>query len=455
MTLNLHFAAVSHRGVVRKGNQDSVFAGKKLLAIADGMGGMAAGDLASAIVINTITRLETHADPDTDESTDPTDALADVVVESNRRLRNVVAADPSKEGMGTTLTALLFDGEWFSMIHIGDSRGYRLRSGSLEQITKDDTYVQLLIDDGRITEEEAERHPQRSMLLRALGAGEIEPAFKTMQAHLGDRFMLCSDGLSGVVPFARIEQSLLENDDPQAAADELLQLALDGGAPDNVTLLVADVVEEPVAAETVIAGAAADQLMAESDTAALPAQSPAESDIDDPFAQQATEPDETSAEEVEATEETTDEPEDKPRRRAGKVWAWIIGVLLILGLLAAGAAWYLQSQFYVGVSDEGNMAIYRGVPVEVAGVSASWLEIESQRSVDDATAEVRAELEAGISAEDLAQAEGILADLSDSSSHNDNLLPLCEVATDEEIDPDDEDDSSAQSDPITTNCRDD
>lgn len=448
MTLNLHYAAVSHRGIVRKGNQDSVFAGKKLLAVADGMGGMAAGDLASAIVINTITRLDTPEDSsDNEESDDQTDALADAALEANQRIADVVTSDPAKEGMGTTLTALLFDGEWFSMIHIGDSRGYRLRDERLEQVTKDDTYVQLLIDDGRITEEEAERHPQRSMLLRALAAGQIEPAFKTMQAQLGDRFMLCSDGLSGVVPFAMLQEIMIDESDPRAAADVLLQRALDGGAPDNVTVLVVDVVEEPVEQDSIIAGAAADQLNASADTATLPAARPADDpDADDPFDQT-----ENDDEDNDADEPDEDDARDDKKKRggSGKIWTWIIGVLLVVGLVAAGATWYLQSQFYVGTTEDGNIAVYRGLPGEFAGVEASWLEVDSNRHVDDATDDTRADLEDGISAGSLPEAQEILTDLTDEGPGNTNLIPLC-------VDPDEDAEDDEETDVVSPDdCRED
>ncbi|GAB3228717.1 hypothetical protein GCM10027447_21260 [Glycomyces halotolerans] len=405
MSLHLRYAAVSDRGVVRQGNQDSVYAGAHFIAVADGMGGMAAGDLASAIVVNTIARLDEPPPADS-----VADELADTVAEANRAIRHMVADDPSKEGMGTTLTALWFDGEWFNMVHIGDSRAYRLRDGGFEQITVDDTYVQMLVDEGRITAEEAERHPQRSLLLRALGASEVEPAFQTLRAVAGDRMLLCSDGLTGPVSDADIALTLQSAATPIEAVESLVTQALEAGAPDNVTVLIADVVEEdPGEQAPVIAGAAADARLAESDTAVLPAlkrrEEPEEETRDDPG----------------------DEAADEPRRRgrAGRVWRTVLGVFLVLLLVAAGGVWWLRTQYFIGVSEGGNISVFRGMPVEVAGVRAAWLEVESERAARDAVEEVRRDLDEGIVADGLDRAQAELAELVDPAPSNDMLLPLC------------------------------
>ncbi|HZE39435.1 MAG TPA: PP2C family serine/threonine-protein phosphatase, partial [Stackebrandtia sp.] len=261
MTLTLRYAAVSDRGLIRSGNQDSVIAGSRLIAVADGMGGMAAGDLASKIVITVLSRLD-----GVEPQGDLTVALADAVEEANSRIRDTVEENPQMEGMGTTLTAFLFQHNRLGMVHIGDSRAYRLREGRLTQVTKDDTYVQMLVDEGQLSPEEAENHPQRSLLLRALGSHEVEPTFATIEAVPGDRYLLCSDGLSSVVHDDTIEEALRTIPDPNEAVDRLLQLALRGGAPDNVTVLVADLVDGPVPPQgpPIIAGAAADNTAASS-----------------------------------------------------------------------------------------------------------------------------------------------------------------------------------------------
>ena len=407
MSLHLRYAAISDRGVVRQGNQDSVFAGSHFIAVADGMGGMAAGDLASAIVINTVARLDVPPPADS-----VVDELADAVADANRAIRRCVADDPQKEGMGTTLTALWFDGEWFNLVHIGDSRAYRLREGGFEQITVDDTYVQMLVDEGRITAEEAERHPQRSLLLRALGASEVEPAFQTIKGTVGDRLLLCSDGLSGPVADADIARTLQDAASPQEAAESLVQQALDNGAPDNVTVLIADVVaDHPGEQRQLIGGAAADARLAESDTAVLRAVKDQEEAADD------------------GGDAETEEPQPKARKQ-GRVWRTVLACLIVLALVAGGGTWWVRTQYFIGVSEAGNISLFRGLPFEVAGYRAAWVEVESERPAEDAVDEVEAELEAGMTADGLEDAESDLAELVDPAAANDNLDPLCAAAGD-------------------------
>src|SRR5437667_3609088 len=233
MTLTLRFAARSDRGLIRDGNQDSVYAGPRLLAVADGMGGMAAGDVASNIVIAGIAPLDEDV-----PGNDLVDSLRRAVDGANQQLRNTVDANPAMEGMGTTLTALLFTGSRFGLVHVGDSRGYLLREGEFNRITKDDTYVQMLVDEGRITEEEASTHHQRSLLTKALDGRDVEPDFSVREARVGDRYLICSDGLSGVVSGETIGDTLREYADPQQCVERLIELALRGGGPDNVTVIV-------------------------------------------------------------------------------------------------------------------------------------------------------------------------------------------------------------------------
>jgi len=406
MSLHLRYAAISDRGVVRQGNQDSVFAGPHFIAVADGMGGMAAGDLASAIVINTVARLDVPPPADS-----VVDELADAVADANRAIRRQVADDPQKEGMGTTLTALWFDGEWFNLVHIGDSRAYRLREGGFEQITVDDTYVQMLVDEGRITAEEAERHPQRSLLLRALGAAEVEPAFQTIKGVPGDRLVLCSDGLSGPVSDADIARTLQNAATPQEAAETLVQQALDAGAPDNVTVLVADVVtEDPGEQRQLIGGAAADARLAESDTAVLRAVKEAEHD---------------------GQTDGDAESEAQPKaRKQGRVWRTILATFIVLALVAGGGVWWARTQYFIGVSEAGNISLFRGLPFEVAGYRLAWLDIESDRPAADAVDSVESELESGITV-DGAAAEDELNAMVDAGAGNESLDPLCATATGE------------------------
>jgi protein phosphatase len=236
MTMTLRFAAVSDPGLIRSQNQDAVYAGPRLLAVADGMGGMAAGDVASDLVITELRGLDEAGGPD---------ALRGAVLAANRRVREAVEADPSREGMGTTLTALLLTGDQLLLAHIGDSRAYRLRDGALTQLTKDDTYVQMLVDQGAITADEASSHPRRALVTRAIQGQELDPVYRPLDLRPGDRYLVCSDGLSNVVSAETLADTLGGYPEPQACARRLVDLALRAGGPDNITAVVADAVAVP------------------------------------------------------------------------------------------------------------------------------------------------------------------------------------------------------------------
>src|SRR3982750_2780949 len=252
MTLTLRYAAQSDRGLIRDLNQDSLYAGPRLLAVADGMGGMAAGDVASNVVIAAMAPLDEDVPGDA-----LVDALRSAVETANQQLRDAVDANPALEGMGTTLTAMLFSGTRFGMVHVGDSRAYLLRDSDFVQVTKDDTYVQMLVDEGRISAEEASSHPQRSLLTRALDGRDIDPEYSVRQVLKGDRYLICSDGLSGVVSADTIAETLRDGADPQACVERLVQLALRGGGPDNITVVIADATDADIVEQAPIVGGAA------------------------------------------------------------------------------------------------------------------------------------------------------------------------------------------------------
>jgi protein phosphatase len=239
MTLKLRSAAVSHLGLVRSGNQDSLYAGQWLVVIADGMGGMAAGDIASTIAVEAMAPVDVAT---TDEAL--VGALDAAIDTAGARIRAAVAADPNREGMGTTLTALLLSvtGSCLALAHVGDSRAYLLRDGLLEQVTKDDTYVQLLVDEGVITAEQASSHPRRAVVTKAVQGDDIEPAYMTLLPRAGDRWLLCSDGLSNVVRDESLAEVLSAYRDLDECAHRLVDLALRAGGPDNVSVIVADLV---------------------------------------------------------------------------------------------------------------------------------------------------------------------------------------------------------------------
>lgn len=206
--------------------------------MADGVGGHAAGEVASATIIDALAPLG-----DSEPGYDLVGRLHEAVFEGNAAIARRVADDAGLQGMSTTLTAILFDGARYCLLNIGDSRTYLLRDGSLEQLTRDDSYVQLLVDQGHITQEAAGSHPQRNLVLQALtGEAVMEPAMTVHEARAGDRFMLCSDGLTDVVPQATLAEVLAAGE-PQECVDRLIAMAIDAGTRDNVTVVIADVVE--------------------------------------------------------------------------------------------------------------------------------------------------------------------------------------------------------------------
>jgi PPM family protein phosphatase len=250
VSLLLRYAARSDVGLVRSNNEDSVYAGARLLALADGMGGHAAGEVASQLAIAALAHLD-----DDEPGGDLLGKLDAAVRAGNSAIAGQVELDPELEGMGTTLTAILFAGNRIGLVHIGDSRGYLLRDGELTQITKDDTFVQTLVDEGRITREEAHSHPQRSLIMRALTGHEVEPTLIMREARAGDRYLLCSDGLSDPVSDETIRDAL-QIPDVSESAERLIELALRGGGPDNVTVVVADVVDNDYGqTQPILAGA--------------------------------------------------------------------------------------------------------------------------------------------------------------------------------------------------------
>ncbi|MGN6793801.1 MAG: PP2C family protein-serine/threonine phosphatase [Streptosporangiaceae bacterium] len=239
MSLALRYTVQSDVGLLREGNEDSAYAGPHLLAIADGMGGHAAGEVASAVAIATLAPLDTDT-----AGVDMLQALADAITDANTELKQIAEADPATEGMGTTLTALLWSGDEVALCHIGDSRAYLLRDGVFHQITHDHTLVQSLVDEGRLTPEAAASHPQRSLVMRALQSSvPAEPDLAMLKAKVGDRFLLCSDGLSDVVSDETVHKTLTQLSDLNEAVGQLIDLAIRSGGPDNITCVLADVID--------------------------------------------------------------------------------------------------------------------------------------------------------------------------------------------------------------------
>ncbi|MGW6616430.1 PP2C family protein-serine/threonine phosphatase [Streptomyces erythrochromogenes] len=415
MSLSLRFAAGSHKGMIREGNEDSGYAGPRLLAIADGMGGQAAGEVASSEVISTLVQLDDDV-PGSDILT----SLATAVQRANDQLRVMVEEDPQLEGMGTTLTALLWTGQRLGLVHVGDSRAYLLRDGVLTQITQDHTWVQRLVDEGRITEEEATTHPQRSLLMRALGSGDIvEPDLSIREVRAGDRYLICSDGLSGVVSHQTLEETLADYHGPRETVQSLIQLALRGGGPDNITCIVADVLDtdsgDTLAAQVsdtpVVVGAVAEnqhQLFDGGNAMQTPAgrasglgrQAPPPAGSFGPPGSgdasgygygdhgQGGGAGYGSFGEADGYDGGSgyEDTYDHPRRRRSKGRKWTtrtLTLLVVAGVIGGGlyAGWrWTQTQFYVGVKGE-HVALFRGIspklgPLELSKVETDRPDIE-------------------------------------------------------------------------------
>ena len=402
MTLTLRYAARSDRGLIRDGNQDSVYAGPRLLAVADGMGGMAAGDVASNIVIEALAPLDEDAPGDA-----PIDSLRSAVDLANQHLRETVDANPAMEGMGTTLTALLFSGTKFGTVHIGDSRGYLLRDGEFMQITKDDTYVQMLVDDGRISAEEASSHPQRSLLTRAMDGRDVDPEYAIRPAVPGDRYLICSDGLTAVVSAETIADTLREYVDPAECVERLVQLALRGGGPDNITVIVADVTDEDIVEQQPMVGGAAarDRGLTPSANGSTPASRAASLSGPRPAA---------------PTEEPEDVAPPAHRKRPLRTAIVLVVLIAILGGLIWGGWYYTQQQYYVGVNDTGQVVIYRGIPGKVAGLHLSSVYYEPAKPlrVEQLTLPNREKVKQGITVSSAAAARRTLDQLLDPASGN-------------------------------------
>ena len=256
--MSAHFFETSARsaiGLVRQGNEDSGFVSPQLIAVADGMGGHAAGEVASRIAVQVLqSLLPSLVSAEIDE-----DSVEDLLMHSlhsiDSEISLVTDEDIEKRGMGTTLTALLIRDKYISLLHVGDSRCYRLRGNTLEQLSNDHTVIQELLDQGAITQAEAVEHPQRSMLTQALrGDGDVTPVLQMYEIKKGDRYLLCSDGLSGVLTEKEIKIGLKKSDKDEAVKF-LVDATYVNGAPDNVTVLIADISDEARTAPSLIGAA--------------------------------------------------------------------------------------------------------------------------------------------------------------------------------------------------------
>lgn len=337
--MRVRAGAATDVGLVREHNEDAYLTDPPLFAVADGLGGHQGGEVASRVALETLQEAHRRDGDDLD--------LVEAVRRANRAVVERAREDPALAGMGTTLTIVRVEGDRFSLAHVGDSRAYLLREDDLSLLTEDHTLVHRMVLEGRLTEAQAEVHPQRSVLTRALGVEEeIAVDVGVHDLRPGDRILLCSDGLTAMVRDSSIREILAAREDPQAAAEALVDAANTAGGVDNTTVVVLDAMDgEGRAAEP----------------AARTAETPA------------------------AGAEATAAPAGA--RRVGGQWrrpvAWTVVGVAVIVVAAVGAKAYVDRQWFVGVS-AGRVAIYRGIPAEVLGIELFTLVEETDLPADEA-----------------------------------------------------------------------
>lgn len=366
--MKVSIGARSDTGRVRDANEDSYLVAEPLFVVADGMGGHIAGDVASQTAVEVITNLSKERGPQEDG------ALESYVVEANAAIHRKAGEDPQLSGMGTTCTLLFLDGSTAHFAHVGDSRAYLLHDGSLRQVTEDHTLVERMVKEGRINRDEAARHPQRSIITRALGVDQnVEVDTFDIEVANGDRILLCSDGLTSMVDEGIVGDLLQKVADPQDAADRLVDAANLAGGEDNITVVIVDIGKEP--------GAPPPPPAPREDTS--PGYDP-------------------------------DEEDDT----GGRSWLRrIVITLLVLAILGGGAffatRWALGNSYFVGATEDGRVAIFTGIPEEVVGFSFRDEEEVTELSLEDLPTSLRANVEEGIKVDSIADAEATIANLQD------------------------------------------
>ncbi len=343
--MKLVYSVKSDVGRVRDGNEDSYILSSPLFVVADGVGGHVAGEVASQTAVEVI-RESLEDDP-----VAHLDDLAHTVKKANAAIWDRAQEDSSLSGMGTTCTLMVVDGSTAHIAHVGDSRAYLLRDDELSQITEDHTLVARMVKEGRLAPDEAQHHPQRSIITRALGLSEeVEVDLLTIELRDGDRVLLCSDGLSDMIDNEQIHDTLAHGDDAAAAAERLVDLANESGGEDNITVVVVD------ARGNGGGSAPPPPPGGPHDTSEAPRHATRQGAPEAPAAP----PPRRAA-----------HPEARGSRRGRKLVAALIVLLLILGGGYAAARWALQNSWYIGTGNNGRVTIYQGIPDEIAGLSFS------------------------------------------------------------------------------------
>ncbi len=405
-------AAGSHVGKVRSNNQDSAYAGRHLFMVADGMGGHAGGDVASAITVRHVRDVDRLFD----DIGQAAEALQTSLVGANAALAETVYQHAELAGMGTTVSALLRVDDQFSLAHIGDSRIYLLRNGDLRQLTSDHTFVQRLVDSGRITPEEALVHPRRSVLMRVLGDVESPPELdrELVDIKPGDRWMLCSDGLSSYVDDDRSKEILGESPTPASAVERLINESLANGAPDNVTVVVVDASDNEgvgAPASPITVGSAAEPLAFDTPANRRVFRIPTVA-LRHPIKAVTTEEAHFEPASEEYLEQLIAEDQRRANRRRMR-WLFVLAFALLISgtLLFFGYQW-TQTRYFVG-SQDGNVAIFQGVQQDVGPITLSHLHTDTGIPVDSLPPFYQLRLEDTISASTLAEAQAVVDRIND------------------------------------------
>ncbi|KAA0979440.1 serine/threonine-protein phosphatase [Paeniglutamicibacter gangotriensis] len=438
MALMLKFAARSDVGKVRSKNDDSAYVGRYLAVVADGMGGHVGGDVASASTVLDLVHLDV---PDT---VDPETVLPDEIQAANLVLNDLVSANPKLSGMGTTVTALLLTENVLQFAHIGDSRAYRLKNGVFEQVSHDHTFVQRLVDEGRIQPEEAELHPHKNVLLRVLGDSDASPELDVDQypVEAGERWMLCSDGLNAVVPDSITERIMRGTASLEETVEDLVETTLAHGSPDNVTIVVFELVEDHGFADPVyIEAPAADEpapdtgqltiavegdldasaalirhemskrphlLVGAAELATQSGKIPIVTQRSGEKRAAAILTHKTPAAQAAQEQEEHESYDRRPRRWLVTTFLALM-TLILVAVLGWGYLW-TQTQYFVG-NHEGQVAIFKGVSQDLGPLKLSHLDTVTDIPVEALPEYTQQRIDSSLPAKDLAHAQSMVGEL--------------------------------------------